>query len=213
MGDYADCITKDDKRFDIEGLAPWVEKGNIVESQRIRTRQLFEPVKDKILCLITGNHEESIHLHHQYDFTKNLCRDLDVPYGGYSCFIDLKLHRAGTRNQLVVHSWHGAGCAQTEGARLNRLISFVMSAEANIYLMGHLHACSSLPPERLTLRNSQIVNSHMVATMTGSWLTAYTQGQPASYAEMKGYKPSYIGCPCILIEPDEGKITMEVSQD
>ena len=41
MGDYNDCITKNDTRFNIDGLAPWVEKSNIVETQRIWTKDLF----------------------------------------------------------------------------------------------------------------------------------------------------------------------------
>ena len=61
MGDYADCIIKDDKRFDIEGLAPWVKKDNIITSQRNYLRKLFWPIRKQCLGLLTGNHEETIH--------------------------------------------------------------------------------------------------------------------------------------------------------
>jgi len=51
------------------------------------------------------------------------------------------------RHQLIIHSWHGSGAAQTEGARLNRLIRLVNEIEADIYLMGHLHAMTSHTPD------------------------------------------------------------------
>lgn len=211
MGDYFDAILKDDKRFDIEGLAPWVAKGNILESQRERLRALFEPVKDKILCLCSGNHEESIHLHYQNDITRNLCNDLGVKYGGYSAFLVVKFQRRNTTSirQYIFHLFHGAGAAQTDGARLNRLTRLVNDIQADIYLMGHLHAMTQHTPDRLIFRNGRIKSLKLAATLTGSWLKAYTQGQPSSYAERKGYKPSRIGCPCIVIKPADDLFWIE----
>ena len=117
MGDYMDCITNDDKRFNIEGLAPWVEKGNIVESQRRRAKELFMPLakKGKLLGLISGNHEESIHSHHNNDITRNLCDDLKVPYCGYVCFVVLNFtwRKSSNNFQVIIHAWHGSGAAQT----------------------------------------------------------------------------------------------------
>ncbi|MFA7218372.1 MAG: hypothetical protein WC057_07240, partial [Dehalococcoidales bacterium] len=125
MGDYFDAILKDDKRFDIGGLADWVKKDNILEGQRKRLKELLSPIADKCICMLTGNHEESIHLHKQDDITQNLCDDLKVKYGGYSCFVSLRFSRAGCRRAYIIHAWHGSGAAQTDGARLNRLTRLV----------------------------------------------------------------------------------------
>ena len=208
MGDYADCILKDDPRFDIEGISPWVTKGNIAESQRQWIVELFKPIKNKCLCLLTGNHEESIHLHTQIDFTRNLCHDLDIPYGSYACFVRWIFSRtnSGTKRQYVIHAWHGAGAAQTEGSRVNRLKRLIDTFEADIFLMGHLHDIESYRPEKIALRNDKVKNIHKVAAITGSWLKAYTEGLPTSYAERNGYKPSYLGCPCITIDPDKDSL-------
>ncbi len=206
MGDYADCITVSDPRFDIGGLAGWVERDNIVESQRQWLRKLLAPLKGRIIGLLTGNHEEAIHLKHQTNFTLNLCRDLGVPYLGYSCIIDLSFSRPSSRESHMwqLHAWHGAGAAQTDGARLMRLMSLVKENQADIYLMGHLHAKTSTESARLSSVHGKIKSKPMVATMTGSWLRAYTQGIAPSYAEMKGYKPSVIGCPVVYVSPTRG---------
>lgn len=218
MGDYTDCITKNDPRFDMQGLAEWVEKGNIVESQRVKAVDILKPLTEsnKLIGLGTGNHEEEIHLRHQYDMTRNLCKDLNVPYAGYSCFIVLTFKRDGSSesHQYIWHSWHGAGSAQTEGARLMRLVRLVNDIEAHVYTMGHLHAMTSHTPDRLIYSRGRVKSIKLAATITGSWLRAY--GQPkegqllnAGYAEMKGYKPSRIGCPIIHIQPELGEFTVE----
>jgi predicted phosphodiesterase len=212
IGDLVDCIIKDDPRFDMSGLAPWVLKDNIIDSQREWIVELFKPVKDKIITLLSGNHEENIHLRYQNDIMHNICNDLGVPWGGYSCFIDLLLKpKGGTQSyRYTIHAFHGAGAAVTEGARLMRLKRLIDSVEADIYLMGHLHSMSSYLPEKLALRNHRIKSVHKIAVTTGSWLRSYTQGMTPSYSEKKGYPPSQIGAPCILLHPDTGEMKLEM---
>ncbi len=220
MGDYADAILKDDKRFDIGGLASWVEKSNIIESQRVWLKELFEPIKDKCLGLLTGNHEECLHNKYQNDLTRNLCKDLGVRYGGYQAYVNIVFNRrkedteGGTRRAYLIHAWHGAGSAQTEGARLMRLVRLVNDIQADIYLMGHLHAMTQHTPDRLILRSGRIRSIKLAATITGSWLRGYTQSSPErpvnpTYIERQGYKPSRIGCPSIVICPGQDTFYLE----
>ena len=209
-GDWADCITTKDNRWRGNGLALWVEKSNIVDSQKRRCEEIFNPLKEQgqLLGIGTGNHEEEIHRRHNDDIARNLCRDMNVPYAGYQSYIVLKFSRAGkTTHSLVIHSWHGAGCAQTEGARLMRLVRLVNDIEADIYLMGHLHTMTSYTPDRLIYHDGKIKSIKLAATICGSWLKTYNQPnegilQDPTYGEEKGYKPSRIGMPIIRITPD-----------
>lgn len=211
MGDYADCITKDDKRFDIEGLAKWVKRDNIVESQREFVCDLFSPIREKCLAMLTGNHEESIHIHYQNDFTRNVCKDLGTRYGGYSAFIVPSFQRTDTSNrQYIIHAWHGSGASQTEGARMMRLMRLVNEINAHIYLMGHLHSITMYCPERLIYFRNKIKSVRLVSAITGAWCKTYSQGESSiSYAEQKGYKPARIGCPIVHINPDDDQFSIE----
>lgn len=221
MGDYADCITKNDPRFETRNLSDWVVRDNIVESQRERVVKLFKPLADarKIIVLLTGNHEEEIRLRYDNDLTRNLCKDLNVPYGGYQCFIILKFARKGGAGSEVFiwHAWHGAGSAQTEGARLMRLMRLVNDIEADIYMMGHLHgAITTYTPDRLNynIRSHRIESTKVIAALSGSWIKGFMQStkeKPISsgYGERKGYKPARIGCPIIKINPHHRKVEVE----
>jgi len=219
MGDLADCILKDDKRFDIGGLAPWVKKDNILESQRRWLGELLEPLatQGKILGSLTGNHEEKTHLHQQYDFTRNLCSDLSIPYAGYSAFFVLTFDRENSNesHQFIIHAWHGSGAAQTEGARVMRLMRLVNEiGSARAYLMGHLHCISTYHCDRLSYYRGRVKSQPIIATTTGSWLKAYQQPHKdeeftPSYPEIAGYKPSVIGCPVINITPQTDTLSIE----
>ena len=214
MGDYADCITTNDKRWNAYGLADWVLQDDIIDSQRTWLRELLKPIKGKCLGLLTGNHEETIHDRHQDAITRHLCEDLEVDYLSYTCFVDLMFERDTSKRLYQIFAWHGAGAAQSDGGKLMRLMKLVNEVQADIYLMGHLHDIIAKPPHRLRCVNGRVKSIPLVATMTGSWLTAYTQPKSdikmgVSYAEKKGYVPNRIGCPVIHINPDKETITVE----
>ena len=211
-GDYSECITKNDPRFDMRNLADWVVKDNIVEAQRRKVRDLFNPLakERRLIGLLTGNHEEEIHMRHDNDIVRNLCDDLNVPYGGYQCFVILRFVRLGVHtNRFIWHAWHGAGAAQSEGARVMRLTRLVNDIEADIYTMGHIHgAISTYTPDRLRYnpRTQKIEGVKVIASLSGSWVKAFmqsTEERPLNphYGEKKGYKPARIGCPMITIRP------------
>lgn len=207
-GDWLDCITHNDKRFSMNGLANWVSKSNIVESQRQRAKEIFTPIRGQLLGVGTGNHEEQIHAFHDNDVSRNIASDLGVPYAGYQTFYLLRFKRGGKFTHTVkIHVWHGSGAAQTEGARLARLTRLVNDIEADIYLMGHLHTITTYTPDRLTVENGRVRSIRLAAAICGSWLKTYNQAkngdiQDPTYGEQKGYKPSRIGMPVIKIIPD-----------
>jgi len=209
-GDWLDCITHNDKRFSMNGLASWVERSNIVNSQRRRAKDIFNPLVEQgqLMGLGTGNHEESIHAFHDDDVIRELSFDMKVRYAGYQTFYILKFKRAGKFTHTVtIHSWHGAGAAQTEGARLARLTRLVNDIQADIYLMGHLHTITTYTPDRLTIQNGRVKSVRLAAAICGSWLKTYNQpkngeAQDPTYGEKAGYRPSRIGMPIIKLYPD-----------
>jgi hypothetical protein len=212
MGDYCDCVTKNDKRWDISGLAEWVDKGDVIESQRKWFVNIFKPIATKCVGLLEGNHEVSIRLSHQDDFYSHICDDLGVPRLGYSCFLDLIFNRKGAQGttQFRGRLEHGSGWAQTDGSKLNRLKRGMRGFEADFYAMGHLHDIKiDVSSPILTVdRMGKIISKVRCAAMTGCWFKTYEQGQRASYGEQKGFDPTPIGCPCFLFSPD--KQMMEV---
>ena len=212
MGDMIEAITESDPRWNTMGIAPWVERDNIIESQRHWIVNLLKPIANKCIAYLTGNHEESVHRHQNCDVSRNICNDLEMPYAGYSCFVELIFERKSSTesHKFIIHAWHGAGAAQTEGAQLLRLKRLVKDNEADVFLMGHLHSIVHDITDRLCVRNHKVKKVPQIATITGSWKKSYG-AEYISWEEIKGFRPSHIGCPIIIFEPQSGGIIFQSS--
>jgi len=209
MGDYAEFIAPNDPRWDVKAIASWVEMSNVAESQRRWLLKLFEPIKDKCLGLLTGNHEETIRLHNYQDVQLDLCRDLGVKNLGFSCFYRLFFIRNKTSFAIDCHFEHGSGAAQTEGGKIMRLTRTMLGFDAEITAMGHLHdiKVENLSPLFMD-EGLHIKQRPKVGAITGSWYRAYAPGPYASYAERRGYTPTNLGCPHFVIRPDKRFVTV-----
>ena len=204
VGDYADYIAPTDPRWDSKVIANWVDADNIAEDQTSWLEHLLKPIRSKCMGLCFGNHEETIRLRLSCNVHKNLCESLNVPSLGYSGFVKLTTNRSGKERNTIICVTHGAGSAATKGARINRLKEFMSNFDADIYIHGHLHDNITNTSVSLGLdRNNNIKQRVRVGAMSGSWLTAYTQSVPASYAEKKMLPPNVVGCPSFIITPEE----------
>jgi len=207
MGDYAECITPNDKRWDVKVIADWVEQSNVAESQRKWVKKLFEPIANKCIGLIEGNHEVSIRLNNNQDIYLDLCRDLSVTPLGYSCFIRFFFSRRtnlGDTSTFTGVFQHGSGGAQTEGGQIMRLKKMMDMFDADIYAMGHLHSKKVNTIPLLYLNVGMNIRAKVkVGAITGSWMKSYTEGISPGYAEMKGLYPTVLGCPEFIVVPNK----------
>lgn len=219
MGDYADLVVPSDfKRWDGAILADWVrgEEDNIAPTQLRKVSKLFKPIWGQCLCLIEGNHEEAIRKYHHYNFMKELLieanKEHTVPYGGVSCMVNLIFRREGSNEAHAyrIHARHGEGAARTSGARALAVLRLAQTfVDAHIVFSGHLHGQESPDiPERIILRRGKIRAFESIACMTGAWLKAYMQGVPPSYLERWGAPPSVLGCPHIILDPQNQRMQL-----
>jgi hypothetical protein len=213
MGDYGDYITPKDKRWSSGDIAPWVKQDDIGESVRERLRELFEPIKDKCIGLLYGNHEVSYSKQNDGKVHEHICKDLKLDNLGYSCFIHFIFKRIGSTESHLIKGFftHGNGGARTPGAKLNYLRDVMSSFDANIYGYAHVHDIKVHSPDVLKSTDSlEISAKSKIGALTGCWFRTYTQGKVASYGEVKVYPPSRIGCPKFIICPNQGSISVEI---
>ncbi len=77
MGDMIEAIMVDDKRADAQKL-----KEPFPLDQKRMASKKREPIKDKLITILMGNHERK--LWRFGDITSEVCEELGVPYGTYS---------------------------------------------------------------------------------------------------------------------------------
>ena len=215
MGDLADAIVPTDKRFDGRTIHPdfFPRIQDIAVAEYEYLEQILDPIKEKIVVILTGNHEETIRRHHYLDLTNDLCRKLKVPYGEYCCGVALTFTRGGKKGRserfiLFVH--HGAGGGASVGGRLTKLEKLPESVLADIYLMGHFHEqLFDVKPvmkfnfdkkDPVTGEPGVVEEKPRLFLFTGSYLKSYVQGV-CTYSERAMYRPNSLGCVRIRIKP------------
>ena len=212
MGDKAEFITPSDPRWEAGAIPEWVHDDNIAVDQADRYCNIFDPITDKCLGLPEGNHEEAIRIHSHINVQKNICRKLGVDNLGYSCFLKLKFKRRRSNETHMVTGFltHGAGCAITKGAKLNRLQRTMDSFEANFYAHGHVHDIITDEKAYLTVDSqNRVRQKSKVGAMTGCWFRTYTQDVKASYGEKRTFPPTVIGAVAFVINPNTSEVKVE----
>ena len=97
-GDMIEAIMVDDKRFGQEKL----EEPLPLEQMK-RAIEAREPIKDKLLTILMGNHERK--LWRFGNITEKVCDDLGVDYGTYTCKLSIKDKR--DRLMYKLYDTHG----------------------------------------------------------------------------------------------------------
>lgn len=97
--------------------------------------RLWAPVAHRILGYVGGNHERRATI--GFGDLGSLISDiLGIPYSAGQQYIDVHF---GDWKAFRVDLWHGRGAARTKGAKINMLHDFMLSSDANLCLVGHLH--------------------------------------------------------------------------
>jgi len=190
MGDLLDAIVITDRRFDPS------EKDTNLDTQIVKIRNILEPIKNKIICLLTGNHEYTIYSRGYGNPIQRLCRELGIKYAGYSAFIKLHVEPKTHKKDLVIYAHHGWAAGRQTGATVNNIENLSKHYEADVFLLGHSHKLSATSQVKIGWggpKKNLFVN-------TGSFLETSTIGS-TSYSERRGYPPLKLGVAKIRWRP------------
>lgn len=179
--------------------------------------ELFEPIKDKILCITHGNHEnrtaktEGINL--SYLIAKQL--GLEDKYTPTSALLFIRFGKQsrgfketnGSGNIRKVcytmYVLHGTGGGRSEGAKANRVAEMASIIDADIYVHGHTHLPMSFKRafHRIDTRNSSVAMVDKLFVNNGANLDY------GGYGEAGEFIPSSKATPIIYLDGTVKKFT------
>jgi len=206
MGDYGECINAKDPRHDynaLDGKYPTPDK------QYRKTLDDLEPIKDKIMFMLEGNHESNFWKRHNHNYTAWMAHDLGVPYTGISAYLLFKFIRQTGKSKAgnifeayAHHGWAGGRSAGYQVKVIHDLKNIFPGA--HMYLMGHNHQLGeALPRTHLYVdtKTEQIREYTQHFFFTGSYIKGHEKGI-GSYVEARAYPPTMIGSPVIEVMPN-----------
>lgn len=123
--------------------------------QRIYAAELLYPLKDRVLCAVSGNHEYRSRKDTDTDPAELIISKLNLEhlFQPDIAFIKLDLgerqHHAMRNPKYCVGVVHGAGGGMRLGAGLNKTEPFALSMGVDLLISGHSHKPATAPTMRL----------------------------------------------------------------
>lgn len=170
--------------------------------QIARFVELFEPIKDKILCITSGNHENRTYNKEGVDITHLCARQLGVEdrYSKTGAVVFLRFgvennHGKGRKVCYVIYCVHGSGGGRKEGAKAIRLADMAGIIDADIYIHSHTHLPMVIKEAfyRTDTRNSTIAKVTKLFVNTSAML------EYGGYGEAFEFKPGATDTPTIYL--------------
>ena len=172
--------------------------------QRMGAVAMLKKIKDRILCITSGNHCERTSRDVDINPAEDVAYRLGVPYFDFEVLLKIRLGRnpKGRPFYYTVYVTHGSGGGQTIGAKANRLAKLQHIVISDLYLMGHTHQPITFPeviyvPER----QCDVVTQRKMWFVNGSSFI-----DREKYAKHKNLRPQYIGSPIVRLSGTKHRV-------
>jgi hypothetical protein len=164
--------------------------------------ELFEPIKDKILCITNGNHENRAYRKEGIDISKMVALQLGIGdvYSPAAALLFLRFgkqssHRNNRRVRYTLLCNHGSGGGRKEGAKAIRLADMASIVDADIYIHSHTHLPMIM--KQGFFRVDQ--NNSAVANVTKLFVNTSSNLDYGGYGEAQEFKPNSKDTPVIYL--------------
>ena len=172
---------------------------------------LFEPIKDRVLAITSGNHENRTYNKEGIDITAIACKQLGLAnkYAktGALIFVKFGKGREHENNRVskqlyIVYSTHGSGGGRKEGAKAIRLADMANIVDADCYIHSHTHLPMVMKQSfyRVDRLNGSANKVDKLFVNTSAML------EYGGYGEAYEFKPSSKDCPVIYLYSKQRKM-------
>jgi predicted phosphodiesterase len=138
---------------------------------------LLEPIKDKIIAGVAGNHEYRTVKESCQDVMKDIFMALQIKdrYTPDAAFVKISLGEKPNKKPAtyMIYLTHGNGGGAALGSGISRQDNYQISIEGvDISISGHTHKPAKVPSARLVFdsRNNNIIRSNTLIFVCTAWL-------------------------------------------
>lgn len=180
-----------------------------------RAIELFEPIKDKILCITHGNHENRTYKKEGINLSALIARQLELSdrYTPTSALLFIRFGESSSHTKesngsgkirkicYTLYVLHGSGGGRKEGAKAIRLADMASIIDTDIYIHSHTHLPMIMKQayHRIDPRNSTVALIDKLFVNTAANLNY------GGYGEAGEFKPSSKDTPIIYLNGENKK--------
>lgn len=171
---------------------------------------MFNPIKEKILAITSGNHEKRTYNKEGIDLMEVVARQMGL-FDRFSKAAALIFIRFGYNNKqrkmvYTIFANHGAGGGRKEGAKAIRLADMASIVDADIYIHSHTHLPMVMKQAfyRIDMQNSTVGITDKLFVNTGATLNY------GGYSESFEFKPASKDTPIIYLDGTRKRMKAEL---
>ena len=170
--------------------------------QLAKAVEIFEPIKDKILCITHGNHENRTYKKEGINLSCLMANQLGLAdkYTPTSACLFIRFGISGSSHHhrkicYTLYVLHGSGGGRKEGAKAIRLADMASIIDTDIYIHSHTHLPMVMKQayHRLDNKNSTVALVDKLFVNTAANL------KYGGYGEAGEFKPSSKDTPTIYL--------------
>ena len=171
------------------------------------TVSLLAPIKDRILVITEGNHENRTYKQDGILIMYQVAKRLDIfdsySEGAYLLFVKFGKSQGRDCRKIpyAIYGKHGSGSGRKVGAKAIRLIEMAEVVDADVFLVSHTHTPMILRKKffRVDYRNNKVTEVDQLFVNTNGFLNY------GGYGENFGYSPTSTKYPKIILNGIERK--------
>ena len=168
-------------------------------------REELIPIKNKILAVVSGNHEARSRKVTDTDLVEDICDYLGISqlYCKEEAYVKISFGKQKTPAVPQIYGiyiTHGSGGGGKAGSVLNRIECLSMSVLADVYITGHYHKKAAYKHEyrHVDLYHNTIQERERLFVVASSWHSYF-----GGYAAEKMMQPSAKGTVPITLYADK----------
>ena len=177
--------------------------------QLAKAVELFTPIKEKILCITHGNHENRTYKKEGINLSRLIAEQLGLGdrYTPTSALLFIRVgenscgkketNGSGQKRQIcyTIYALHGSGGGRKEGAKAIRLADMASIVDTDIYIHSHTH----LPMIMKQAYHRVDDRNNTVALVTKLFVNTAANLDYGGYGEAAEFKPTSKDTPVIYL--------------
>ena len=193
LGDLIDGICPKDLRFENKSIADEfrVHLDNLHHKQTEAVVKLINPIKENVIAIMAGNHEETVKKYYSYDSTQVIAEEIKKPIIPDPSYVVLRFDCNGSKRLVSIFCTHGQALGgRKRGCKVNAMEDWSSDWIADIYLAGHTHDLweTRTAPVGLS-KNGSYEKKRKRFINTGSFMDTYLESEYSTWASRKLFKP------------------------
>lgn len=201
LGDLIDGISQRDRRYENDSIAE--EFKPYLDNLHYRQCEVFlegiMPIKDQIIGVMGGNHEQKVKTQFGFDAISVIAQRLEKPILTDPGYITIRFIDGKGIKYYNIFCSHGDWMGgRKRGSKINNMEDKISDFEFDMVCAGHTHDKWVSTRKRIVpvkTRSNKVVfdEQRKIIINTGSFMKTYTGGNIDTWASRKLFSPQSVG--------------------